>query len=131
MKKVVLPSGAELIITMAPFPVARKLYMSIASELKGLKMDAQSEVDVNFLKDLLCSALESEKINLALLECMKRCTYNGIKITDDLFEPESARDDYLTICWEVLYENVYPFMKSLLQKYGAILQKATIQQQSK
>ena len=79
--------------------------------------EAAGTIDVNLRKDLFCTFLASKKIEAALAECMKRVTYNGLKITEDTFEPVEARDDYLTVCVEVTRENVVPFMKSLFA-YG-------------
>jgi hypothetical protein len=120
--KVALPSGAELDVTMSPFKIARALYMSVADEMKGLKLDPKAEVDANFWKDLLCTGLASKRIEEALAECMKRCTYNGLKITDDTFEPVEARADYLMVCFGVAKENIQPFTKDLFAKYGATFQ---------
>ena len=118
-----LPSGAELEITPAPFKEAKALYMAVADELKGLRLNPEAEVDVNFFKDLFCTGLASKKIETALADCMKRVTYNGLKITDDTWEPLDARQDYLTACFEVAKENISPFTKSLSAQFGDVLQK--------
>ena len=121
--KTALPSGAELEVTMSPFKIAKALYMAVADEMKALKLDPKAEVDVNFWKDLMCTGVASKRIEEALAECMKRCTYKGLKITDDTWEPVEARGDYLQACFEVAKENILPFTKDLFAKYGGILQK--------
>lgn len=121
MRKVKLPSGAELAIGLAPFAPAKELYQSILSEAKGIELNPSDEIDVNLWKDLLCVMLSSKKVEAALWECMKRSTYNGLKIDDQTFEPAEAREDYLTACMEVAKDNVMPFMKSLYAKYSQVL----------
>lgn len=118
-----LPSGAKLKITLAPFKDARALYQALLEEAKVLKLDPTAEVDVNLYKDLFCVGLSSKKIEAALWECMKRVTYNDSRITEDIFEPVEARDDYMTVCFEVAKANIMPFTKSLYAQYAHILEK--------
>jgi hypothetical protein len=120
-KKISLPSGAILEITVSPFGISKALYMAMADEAKALKLDPKAEVDVNFFKDLFCSALASKKIETALDECMKRALYNGLRISSDTFEPVQAREDYFDVCYEVARENVYPFLKGLSARYSDII----------
>lgn len=109
-------------ITLSPFPVSKSLYQAILDEARVLHLDPKAQVDVNLFKDILCIGLSSKKIEERISECMKRATYNGLKITEDTFEPVAARDDYLTVCFEVAKENVLPFMKSLYAQYAPILE---------
>lgn len=121
IREVTLPSGAVLKLNPAPFADARNLYQAVLEELKGSRFDPQQSIDVNFFKDMLCSMLSSKKVEAALEKCMQRATYDGIKITKDTFEPVKARDDYLTVCFEVAKENVLPFMKSLYAQYAPLI----------
>lgn len=118
-----LPSGAELVITVAPFIDSRALYQSILKEMKHLKMEAKTELNTNFVKDIFCSLLSSKEVEVALDTCMKRCTYKGLKIDDDTFESIDARGDYLLVCVEVAKENILPFMKSLYAEYAPMWEK--------
>jgi hypothetical protein len=118
-----LESGAKLMIALAPFKDAKELYQAALDELKSLKLDPQAEIDANFYKDIFCVGLSSKKIEAALLNCMKRCTYNGEKITEELFEDEKKREDYIIVCFHVLEQNIKPFTKALSQQYKAILQR--------
>ena len=120
-KVITLPSGAKLEVMPAPFKAAKALYQACASELKGLKLDPMAEIDANLYKDLFCAFLESKKIEDALGPCLARCTYKGVKIVDDTFEEESAREDYLLACFEVTKANVFPFMKALSAQFADIL----------
>ena len=63
---VTLPSGAELKITPAPFVEAKALYQAFLAEMKSLKLDHKAEVDVNFWKDIFCTALASKQIEQAI-----------------------------------------------------------------
>lgn len=128
-KAITLPSGSKLEITVSDFKTSKALYVAMAAEAKSLKLDPNAEVDVNFLKDIFCAGLSSKAIEESLDACMKRCTYNGLKITTDTFEPVDARQDYLMVCFEIAKENVEPFTKALGQKLSPILDllKAKVQ----
>lgn len=123
MTEVKLPSGAVLKITLAPFEDSRGLYQTLLEELKYLKLDMNAEIDGNLLKDIFCSGFSSKKVEAALWKCMLRATYNDAKISIDTFEPAEAREDYLTVCFEVAKENIMPFTKSLYAKYSQVLEK--------
>lgn len=120
MKEVILPSGAKLEITPSPFGTAKALFQAVLEEMKELKLDKNLD-DVSVVKDLFCAGFSSKRIESALNECMKRVLYDGLKISDDTFEPVKARQDYLMACIEVAKENIHPFTKSLSAAYSAIL----------
>lgn len=122
-KKFTLPSGAELQVTMGSFVESKNLYQAILKEAKDLKISDEMEIDSNFLKDIVCSLLSSKEIEECIETLLKRCTYDKSKITEDTFEDENARQDYYDVIRYVTEVNVYPFVKGLLQKYGAILGK--------
>ena len=122
MKKI-LSSGVELEITLAPFKDAHNLQKAIASELKNVKINPDVELDTNFMKDLICTAVASDKIMDALNVCLKRCTYNNLKITDDIWEAVEARADYYEVCTEVIKENCLPFVKGLSAQFADIFPK--------
>lgn len=125
MREVVLPSGAKLQISPSPFLVSKALFQSILEEAKSLKLDPQAEIDVNMFKDMFCGGFSSRKIELCLNECLKKVLYNGLRIDEETFEPDAARQDYVTVCWEVILENVTPFTKALTSKFSAILGSIT------
>jgi hypothetical protein len=130
-REVTLPSGAVLVVAPAPFQAAKALYQAVLEEVKGVKVDPLAEVDVNLFKDMFCIGLSSKKIESALAECLKRVTYNGLKVDSSTFEPVESRQDYVTACFEVAKENIEPFTKSLYAQYAAILgqlQKVTSSQ---
>ena len=119
MKKITLPSGKTLEISLASFSEANALNKAVASELKGLKIDKDLDLeDPNFIKDAVCTAIASDRIMECLDACIKRCTYDGLKINKDTFEPEENRQDYFVVYKEVLIETIRPFLKSLLSQFG-------------
>lgn len=123
MTEIVLPTGAKLVITSAPFADAKALYQAVVEEMRGIKASPDVELDTNWIKDMLCAGLSSKKIDAALAKCMERATYDGIRIVADTFEPVKAREDYLTVCFEVAKENIMPFTKSLYAKFAPQLEK--------
>ena len=84
-------------------------------------MDPKQEIDVNFIKNTLFGLIASEKIDAALAPCLAKSLLDGVKITPDMLEDESVREDYLEICMKVAEVNVLPFVKSLSGKFFPIL----------
>ena len=127
-KKVSLPSGAELEITLAPFMEGERLFTATAECLKSVKVDGKTDVqdltsNINSLKDAFLSCLTSQDMKDAILVCLKRCTYNRKRITNwDVFDSIEARQDYLAVCWEVVKFNLTPFMKSLISKLSGLME---------
>ena len=121
--KITLTSGAELDVALAPFKDAHDLQRAMAAELKEIKIASDMDItSVDFMKNIICSAISSDKIMNCLNVCMKRCTYNNLKITNDTFEPEEARGDYLQCCVEVAKANLLPFLKGLTAQFKDITQ---------
>jgi hypothetical protein len=113
------PSGATLKITPSPFAVSKALYQALLKELRTVRFDFTDQVEL--YKQLFCVGFSSPEIERCLWECFKRCTYNSdagdLKITEDTFEPEKAREDYMTVCTEVAKVNIVPFAKNLFAEY--------------
>ncbi|MDR3244661.1 MAG: hypothetical protein LBT79_07935 [Elusimicrobiota bacterium] len=136
--KVVLPSGAQLEMSLASFQEGEALFSSVAECLKSTKIDMKQDVgnieeNINSLKDGLLSCLTSKKVKDCILVCLKRCIYNGQKISDwSFFDNINLRVDYLNVCWEVARFNLYPFTKNLFAKLSVFQAKAnTVSQKSK
>lgn len=133
-KKVSLPSGAELEITLAPFMEGERLFSATAECLKKVNVDAQTQVDdltanLNGLKNALLECLTSHNFKESLLACLKRCTYNKQRVTSwDIFDDINAREDYLVVCWEVVKFNLTPFTKNLFSKLSGLLENAKTSQ---
>ena len=112
-RKLKLPSGAELSITLASFPRAKALQQAVLKECGPMVKVGDKFSMLNSLKDFACVALSSPTIEACLVECLKSCTYNGSKITDETFEPAEARQDHPVVMYEVMQDNIGPFLKSL------------------
>lgn len=122
MKKHTLESGRVLEIGLAPFANSWLVYQTFLKEISYIELDEEAEVNVNFLKGVFCACMSSKHLEAAIWECMGRCKYDGQKIIRDTFEDVKAREDYIEICWLVAKENVEPFLKTLTQKYGHVLE---------
>lgn len=133
--KVSLPSGAELEMTLAPFLEGEKLFSATAKCLKTVKIDAEMKVDdvtsnVNALKDAFLEFITDREMKEAILGVLKRCTYNGQRITSwEIFDEAKAREDYLPVCWEVVKFNLTPFTKNLISKFSGLIASAKTNQQ--
>lgn len=123
MKDITLPSGAKLSLGISPFVDSRELYQIASKELIPLKLDVKEEIDANFFKNVACSLLSSKEFEEALWKCFEKCLYNRERITEETFEPEKAREDYLEVCYLVAKANVSPFMNALMQKYSEIIKE--------
>ena len=121
MKEIILPSGATLKITLSSFAVSRELYKAFLEEMKKIKLEATSEIDVNLFKDIACELIASPKFEKALWECMKKATIDDLKVTEDSFESEEARGDYISVVVEVAKANIMPFMKNLSAQFSHIM----------
>lgn len=122
MKKIKLPSGAELRIQLPDFDVSQDLFQSVLKEAKGVRLDLNAEADVNLAKDLFFSIMASKEIRSDLWRCFEHCLYDGERITKDTFQPAKAREDYLQVSFEVAKENLAPFMKSLYVEFLPLVQ---------
>jgi hypothetical protein len=122
MKEISLPSGAVLKIQLAPFADSKRLLNALLEEAGALELDLESDINFSLIKNIVCKAFPSDKIDKALAECMKRCLYDDTRITSTTFEPEDARQDYMVVCFEVAKANVMPFMKSLAQKLSKAME---------
>lgn len=122
-KVVMLDSGAKLEIMLALFDDGKALCNAVMEEVKEIKIDAGQFGVETMLKDLFCVVCSSKKVEAALKRCMSRVTYNGLKVTDDTWQPRKAREDYYPVSMEVFMENLEPFSKSLYAKFRDILER--------
>ncbi len=116
MRDVILPSGAKLHVAEAPFTISKALYQALLRELKYVQITSDTEFN-SLYKDLFANMGSSQEVENCIWECLKRCLYNDEKVTPDTFEPSERRQDYLTVCAEVIKENVGPFLKNLFAHY--------------
>lgn len=120
MDPITLKSGASLAVTMAPFSAGNRLMKTVARELAGVDFNLDlrsfeqlSSQDANVLKNVVFQIIQSDAVEAALADCMKKCLYNEQRITPATFEPEDARPDYLPVAWEVMKANLRPFFSGL------------------
>jgi len=127
--KKTLTSGKELEVSLPSFEDSTRLRQAVMMDLKGIQIsfgDMKSGVPfqgqlvtqemLNTLKNLTASLAGSAAIEAALWPCMARGTWDGQKITKDLFENEEAREDFMEIAQEVLWYSLRPFLKGLVSK---------------
>lgn len=129
MDEVILPSGAKLGVGPCPFGDAHRLVKAIMGSLKGADLPAEvagvdtddlgaalkSPALLSTLMDRILTVATSDDVERAVMACMERCTYDGEKITRDLFDDpevtEKIREDYYRICMEVVKANCAPFFR--------------------
>lgn len=124
MQKITPPSGAEVVIREAPFKDAMRLKNAIVSELADSGLDLKNitgDTDISELLSPLLSGVlavdSSEKVYGALFACLARCSYNGEKITEDIFDRSEARADYYPIVLECAKVNILPFFEGLRSRF--------------
>ncbi len=140
MQNITLKNGHVLGLTIADFGPANRLRKEMVRELRTVRVDTdidlqalqknpgklfEMELDaktLNTVKDLVCQLLGSDAVEAAALECMKKCTLQGEKITLGSFEKEETREDFLVVAWEVIKTNVGPFFAGLdLKSLGSVV----------
>ncbi len=107
-----LPSGRNLEIRVAPFAEAKALYQSLLNEIRSITFSTETEI-ASVLKDLFCVGFSSPVVEAKMWKCLERCTIDGVRVVESLFEAVENRDDYIKVCMEVVKSNVNPFAKSL------------------
>ena len=117
-------------INMADFTSSMKLKKAIVEAVKESGLDISS-VDITNLKSgainsiiqAILTADSSDKVEDAIFKCLARCTYNGEKITKDIFEPLEARENYYEIIIACLKVNLSPFFVPLFSKFNELQEK--------
>lgn len=124
MKEIKLPSGATLKISHVDFEDAWDLYQAICEEMKSTQFSSEVEMST-LVKDIVLTSFSSQKICGKVIKCFKRCTYdNGkgdLKIDNQTFESEEARQDYVMVLVEVCEYAIVPFIKHLYAVYSRTL----------
>ena len=130
MQEITLKSGNVLKLSPAPFIDAIRLTNIVAKAFsqRGLdfKIDRDTEVDFwvlfnknpdAFIKGFADIVFEEFVMNL-VFKCAERCVYvkNGVsvKITQDTFESEDAREDFYEVMYNIAMCNIKPFFVNLL-----------------
>ena len=131
----------DVVINAASFKDAANLRKAVMKSIvesnfaSGLNKGAFENVELSTLLDTgLKLILNTDMSNLfeqSIFECLKICTYDGKKITQQLFDdmPE-AREDYYEIVSKCCEENLRPFFKSLVSEFQARMNKLGLSQKS-
>jgi hypothetical protein len=118
MNTVTLKSGNTLETQAASFKHAWALTQAIAAELSGdlpeMKSSAMDkEMDMSMVLGAALRLVSSPKVYALLWPCFAPCLYNSLRVSEELFEDEKARQDFLPCVIEIVKLNVLPFMKGL------------------
>lgn len=121
---ITLPSGAQLELKVGSFDDAVTLRKAVSRELVLVNVNLGSfdlgdlenvgPDEINAFKNIMFQLLGSDAVEAALWRCMKPSLYNGQITIPATFQPETAREDYLVVAWEVMVLHLRPFFKSLL-----------------
>lgn len=111
-------TGTKVVINPADLDSAFKLKSSLIKSLKAADIELADAFGEK-LFDAIMAIDSSKEVFDDIFNCLKKSTYNGIKITKDVFEDESARSDIYEVFLYCLKVNVYPFFKSLLSQLSS------------
>ena len=131
LKTYTAPSGAKVEYNISGYSICWDLTKAILksirqggigpklpSNLEGMKdlfgMDIK---ELGGLADIVIDIITSKEVEDLAYKCMTPATYsiNGSteKITRSTFEPEDRRGDFIFVAFEVVKENVRPFLSHL------------------
>lgn len=139
-----LKSGAILDVQLASFDVSCELLEAVTAEAEKVRIDigtAMSDLKdikdvmkidmnnetLNTLKNAVTRLISSQSIKEAVWKCAAWSTYNKIKIvkSNNVFEKEESRGDYLIVMKEILMANISPFFNGLESLLSEIPKKST------
>lgn len=109
-------SGATAVITAGSWKECMALWNAVQRQLVSSGGFTLNET----MQNLAMKVYTAPAVYDALSACLKRCTYNGQKITDDIFEDADARRDYYQIVTACLEENMRPFFETLPAQLPAL-----------
>lgn len=116
MEFITQENKATVVIAPAPLQDAFKLKSLIQKALLAQGVSIEDILEENFMNALL-AVDSSQEVFDCLFECLKKSTYNGIKITKEVFENEAARYDLYEVFFQCVKVNLYPFFKNLLSRF--------------
>lgn len=127
-KEIILEGGKIFTFNSCSFIEAMQLKNIIAKALtdQGNNLDALfKKVDLQSpVADLLpifLSIDSDEKLHKHLLICLRRCLYDGQRITGETFEAEEAQRSYYPIAINCIKENLAPLLSGLSSGFTASL----------
>lgn len=129
-KEIETKLGATLVIRPADFEDAMHLQSVLLTNMS--KADMNMEIGEGFSTDNIAEFLPvlfkvggSKEIHDAVFACLKKCTYDGNKITKALFDDFEIRGDYYEILIECAKFNCSVFFANLLSGLSTVLPKQT------
>lgn len=111
MAQFTAPSGAVIVINVAPWKNAKALKNAIEKEVA---------IGGNYNLSTALMVDSSEAVDAALWPCLIRCTRNDEKIVEETFNDPNARQDYYDIVEACVKENLRPLAESLISKLTAL-----------
>lgn len=105
---------------------AKKNNEGVAADdiIKALsKKGMHFETLLNGLKNAFIELDTSSAIYEIIWKCLSRCTYDGERITQNIFEKEEARADFYEIVYACIAENIRPFLKNLISVLSKVVFK--------
>lgn len=137
-KQLTSSKGLPIILNYADIQDVEELIQLIAKKAKELNLESvvrsltsfeefcQQDVQtlLPLLQQIICDLESSKEFNAIVYNLLRVCTFNGIVITQQLFndKPE-LREDYYTLKIEVVKFNLAPFLKKLSGKLQTISQQ--------
>lgn len=117
MEFVTKATGAKVVLNPCSLVEAFRLKSKIQKALleNGIKLEQALEED---LSQIIMALDSSEDVFNSLFECLRKSTYNNVRITPEVFESLEAREDLYEIFFYCLKVNIYPFLKPLLSQFG-------------
>lgn len=122
MERITLQSGAILEITESDIFPQHALLQAVTEVVGGIDLSplTSKKVNLNFIKDVFCKTIASEKVFKCIEPLLARVTYNGVKINDyTFFNNSSVKPDMLEVLKEVARVNLAPFGGGLLSMLKA------------
>lgn len=127
-KEFELLSGKKLVVNIANFGTAIQLSQALLKCLKNadIKFDKDSLNSLDFANltenpiligafaKAALDAFTDSTIDVVFWEMAKKCTYDGLRVTEELFNNSvDARQDFYQLKFLILKENVLPFFPQL------------------
>jgi hypothetical protein len=130
MKEFYTDKGVRVVINPAPTRMAKQLKQVILKQLRKHDIeigDSKSISDmlnyfrknssqfINLLKNVWIDLETDDDFERIVSACVEKCTFDGIGITDDLFDnKEEAKEYYMQIRYDCVIETLKPFFKRTL-----------------
>lgn len=118
MSELTVPSGAKIVINIAPWADAKALKKAIEREAAASGVAINLNADISTLVRAFLAVDGSDAVDTALWPCLGRCTRNGDKITEKTFDDPDARKDYYEIVFACVEANLGPLAESLRSRFS-------------